>query len=134
MVKPCVEEITPWNLVVGHASAHPAHTELGYEGFDERVQSRTIDDSGLMPDEHTPTVIEAVDNDSSCITKTYLEHRLLVLPPPLFAHCSVVISKLKQMPDDRLSVGYLEYAPNLRLVGQCGKLRVSVPEQHRSAR
>ena len=48
----------------------------------ERVERWSINDSGLMSDEHALAVIETVDDKRSCIAKSDLENRMLVLMPP----------------------------------------------------
>ena len=49
----------------------------------KRVQSRPINNGRLMSQEHTLTVVEAVNYYSSRIAKLDLENRLLILMPPV---------------------------------------------------
>ena len=53
------------------------------------VQSRSIDDSRLMPNKHAFAVIEAVYHDCSCVAESDLIGRMLVLVPPFLSRFNV---------------------------------------------
>lgn len=90
----------------------------------EGVQSRTVDDGRLVPDEHLLRVFERVDHDGPGVSQADLEHRLAVLPPPSFTHCGVVGSELQEMTEHRQRSGDLGNAFDLGDVGQCRPLLV----------
>lgn len=82
------------------------------------VQFGTIDDSGLMTNQHPFSIIEAVDYHSSGVSKANLEYGLLVLSPPCFTDCCMIITKSQKMSRNGKSSGY--FWNTLDLFDICG--------------
>lgn len=83
----------------------------------EGIQFRPIDQSLRVRDQDLFAILEGIDDYSACVAKSNLEDRIAILPPPLLAHCSMVIAELGEMTCDRQSTWYLWYTAYVRDVG-----------------
>ena len=62
-------------------------------------------------------MFEGIDDYSARVTKSNLEDRVSILPPPLLAYCSMVVAELGEMTCDWQSTWYFWYAANVWDVG-----------------
>jgi N-acyl-L-homoserine lactone synthetase len=60
----------------------------------EGIQLRSINEPLRIGNQDLLAVFIGIDNHSARITKPDLEDRVAVLAPPLFAYCSMVVTKL----------------------------------------
>lgn len=58
------------------------------------VEFWSVNDSGLVADEDSSDVFEGVEYYCSGVAETNLEDRVVVLPPPSLADCSVIFAEL----------------------------------------
>ena len=63
----------------------------------ECVQSRSINKSLRVADEHLFAVCERADYDGSSISQSNLEDRVAIPAPPFLANSSVVVTKFEQV-------------------------------------
>ena len=52
-----------------------------------------------MPHEHTFCIVERVDDDRAGVSKSDLEDRLTISPPPTLADCGVVLAEFEEVSD-----------------------------------
>lgn len=83
----------------------------------ESVESRTIDDSRLMADQHAFAIFERIDNNGSSVPKLDLKDRTIVLAPPLLANRGMVRTKSEEMSRYWKRGGDFEDAFDMRDIG-----------------
>ena len=83
----------------------------------EGIQFRPIDKSLRIRDQDLPAVFEGIDNHRARVAKSNLENRVAILPPPLFAHCRMVIAELGEVTCNWKSTWYLWYTAYVWDVG-----------------
>lgn len=64
----------------------------------ESVESRPVNDGGLVPDEHALAVVEGVYHHCSCVPETDLEDGPLVFAPPGLADSGMVRAEREEVP------------------------------------
>ena len=85
----------------------------------ECIESRSVDDGGLMSDKDAPNIVERVEDDRSGVAKADLEDRLTVLLPPSFADCGVIFAELEEVAEDGDCSWNLWNTLDIRNVGSC---------------
>ena len=75
----------------------------------EGVQFRPINQALRVRDQDLLAVFKGVDNYSARVAKLNLEDRVAIQPPPLLAHCRMVVAELGKMACNWKSTWYLWY-------------------------
>lgn len=70
------------------------------------VERRSINDSGLVSDQHPPTVIEGIDHHCARVAEPDLKDGLLVFAPPFLADRGVIVAQGVEVADDGESPRY----------------------------
>lgn len=74
------------------------------------IQCWSVNDRGLVPNEHFANIIKRVDDDCTGVAKFDLEDGVTVLTPPFLTDGSMVLAKFEKMPEYGDGTWYLRDA------------------------